>query len=170
MKECIECGNNLTGNQTKFCSKRCRDRNYDKRHKNHHKVCPECGVEFMGRKDQVYCSNSCSAAYGNRLYTGEKAKNWKGGRIIRKDGYVMIYTPDSPVAHKDGYAYEHRLVANEKYPFTLPSSFPAHHLNGDRSDNRPENIQVRGSQGRHLKEYHLKEGSPGFKKSSPQEG
>lgn len=41
-----------------------------------------------------------------------------------------------------GYAYEHRLVAEEKLGRQpRPGEIP-HHLNGDKTDNRPENLEV----------------------------
>lgn len=168
--KCQQCGNQLTGKQTKFCSKECRLKSQNASRRKYDKVCPVCGNEYKAaRQEQIYCCLSCKASYENSQLKGERARNWKGGRIIRPDGYVMVYAPDSPQAHRDGYAYEHRLVADRKYPFTIPSHFPVHHLNGDRGDNRPKNLQTRGSQGRHLREYHMVEGIPGYQRTMPQQ-
>lgn len=60
---------------------------------------------------------------------------------MRKDGYVLVYAPDHPNAHK-GYVYEHRLVMEEKLGRLLESTEIVHHANEDRSDNRPENLTV----------------------------
>lgn len=158
--QCNQCGLELTGRQRKFCSEACRRRSQAEAGRRHDKVCPECGKNYnAARPEQRFCSRSCTASYGNKQYRGENAKNWKGGRSVRKDGYVRVYAPDSPQAHKDGYAYEHRDVADRKFPFTLPSKFAVHHLNGDKSDNRPENLKVNGSNGRHMREYHSWGGS-----------
>jgi len=40
---------------------------------------------------------------------GEKSHNWKGGKRLRRGGYIEIYAPDHPHA-KDRYVREHRLV------------------------------------------------------------
>jgi len=73
----------------------------------------------------------------------EKNPNWKGGRTITPHGYVLINVGiDHPSAHVNGYAYEHRLVAEKKLGRRLKLGEIAHHKNGDKQDNRPENIEV----------------------------
>lgn len=61
--------------------------------------------------------------------------------ITRKDGYRLIWAPDHPDAHS-GRVYEHRLVAEQKIGRRLTRHDIVHHLNEDRSDNRPENLEV----------------------------
>lgn len=65
------------------------------------------------------------------------------GRVIRPDGYVDIWLGrDHPLADGDGYVYEHRLVAEKMIGRPLTFYDNVHHLNGNRSDNRPENLFV----------------------------
>ena len=73
---------------------------------------------------------------------GSKHPNWKGGRHT-KDGYVYIHKPTHPNAHKSGYIMEHRIVMEEKLGRYLCSTESVHHRNGVKSDNRPENLELR---------------------------
>jgi len=71
----------------------------------------------------------------------ERASQWKGGRRVSTQGYVMIYAPDHPRATSNGYVFEHVLVA-ERHHGAVPPTAVVHHRNGCRTDNRPENLQV----------------------------
>ncbi len=66
---------------------------------------------------------------------GEENNNWRGGRYVSRGGYCLIYQPD-----KQGYTPEHRLVWEEANGRRLPDGWVVHHLNGVRTDNRPENL------------------------------
>jgi hypothetical protein len=47
-----------------------------------------------------------------------------------------------PEANTWGYAYEHRIVVEQKINRRLLPSEIVHHKNGKRWDNRPENLEV----------------------------
>lgn len=76
----------------------------------------------------------------------------------RRDGYVMQpLENDDPLismANGRGYAPLHRLVLARSLGRPLSESETVHHINGDRSDNRLENLQLR--QGRHGKHAHYR--------------
>lgn len=75
--------------------------------------------------------------------TGEKNGMWRGGRSIASSGYVLIRVDkDHHLADVRGYAYEHRLVAEEKLGRRLEPGEIPHHVNGDKTDNRPENLEI----------------------------
>lgn len=62
-------------------------------------------------------------------------------RRQRADGYIDLWRPGHPIARRDGYVFEHRLVVYEAGLLT-DSLAQVHHRNHDRQDNRLENLEV----------------------------
>lgn len=77
----------------------------------------------------------------DRQQTGENNAAWKGGRYV-DSGYVLVYRPDHPNAKSTGYIREHRYVMSEHLGRPLESDENVHHINGDKTDNRLENLEL----------------------------
>ena len=69
---------------------------------------------------------------------GEKNRNWKGGLWKTKLGYLMRSCPDHPNKRN----YEHRLVIEGEIGRYLSPDEIVHHINGNKTDNHPQNLQV----------------------------
>jgi hypothetical protein len=65
---------------------------------------------------------------------------WKGGEFTDAVGYRRVYRPETHRANK--YIYEHQAVMEDHLGRSLSPSEIVHHINGDRLDNRIENLLV----------------------------
>lgn len=138
------------------------------------KNCIICQKEFIAKgvrrkKTAKYCSWKCMSLDYRKRLKGKRNSNWKGGKTIRTDGYIYIYSPNHPFAHRKRYVMEHRLVMEKwlrkndpknealieinggKY---LRPKYLVHHINHDRKDNKRENLMLM-SKGSH-QSYHQK--------------
>jgi HNH endonuclease len=77
-----------------------------------------------------------------RSETGSRNRAWKGGRITDDNGYVQIYLPGHHRAKKTGYVREHLVVMEKALGRQLLADETVHHKNGNRSDNRPANLEL----------------------------
>lgn len=68
-----------------------------------------------------------------------------GKRVKTEAGYIMVRCPDHPNANKGkngAYAFEHRLVMAKHLGRAIKADEIIHHVNGDKSDNRIENLEL----------------------------
>ena len=84
----------------------------------------------------------------------EQNSNWKGGRHTMTNGYIALLQPHHPRASARGYVYEHILVAEKHLERFLDKGEVVHHINGNKTDNRPKNLYVFENNSEHLKNHH----------------
>ena len=73
--------------------------------------------------------------------------------IVWFAGYAYLYMPNHPNAWKmKGYVKRSRLVMSEKLGRPLTDTEVVHHLNGEKSYDRPENLIIT-NQSTHMSEY-----------------
>lgn len=100
-----------------------------------------CGVTFEAVRKFLVKFNIPRREKGNPF---ERGNAWKGGKVIKPNGYVKIWNG------KD-YDYEHRIVAERMLGRPLREDEIVHHINRDKGDNSPLNLQVIPSQADHAR-------------------
>lgn len=106
----------------------------------------DCGNEkiILGHSLRNGKTKSCGC-YRKETATIQANKNSAAkflGRKINSCGYVAVFMPEHPNANCTGHVLEHRLVATEILGRPLEKCEVVHHMNGDRRDNRKENLKV----------------------------
>jgi len=94
-----------------------------------YRICLTCKRKYRVRKKkQKYCSPTCV--------------NKGPGRMVNSSGYWMVLRRGHPMARKSGYVLEHRLMMAESIGRMLTKEEVVDHINGDRTDNRIENLRI----------------------------
>jgi hypothetical protein len=97
----------------------------------------DCGsLKVISAYSVRYGSVVSCGCYNKEKSSGDNNHNWKGGRILRPDGYVMIKVPSG------SYKPEHRKIMEDFLGRELLDDENVHHKNGLRDDNRIENLEL----------------------------
>ncbi len=144
---CETCGATFQASRSdaRFCRK-CRDernsRSFESRHRG---ACPDCGAVIVRR---VGFCRKCASKYRTSNQKGLGNGNWKGGRTVDANGYVLLRTASPTKRHP--YELEHRVLWERAYG-PLPKWHIIHHLNGVKADNRLENLAAMSRADHHTK-------------------
>lgn len=77
------------------------------------------------------------------VFDGANNPAWRGGRYVREDGYVIVWTPE-------GYKLEHRVIMEQELGRPLDDAEIVHHIDRNPSNNDPSNLEVIENQTDHV--------------------
>lgn len=95
--------------------------------------------------------------FGKRQHLSPR---WKGGRKIRKDGYILVVAPPGHPYPSDtsasgtAYILEHRLVMEQYLGRYLLPTEVVHHRDENPTNNDMSNLELFASQADHIREAH----------------
>lgn len=146
----------------KFCSQKCngvyRTKNKKGITNNYSGVCEQCGKKFETyrspsnfTKNPRFCSLKCTG----KAQSGENNPAYTGGRYINADGYVVIFMPNHPNSGVRKTVFEHRLSMECKIGRYLTKEECVHHIDGNKSNNDPNNLMLFKNNSEHIK-FHAK--------------
>lgn len=120
----------------------------------------------LRRAGVVLRGRACMTERAKDKQRGPKHHSWKGGRYKHRSGYYYALARGHPLS-KDGYIYEHRLVMEKHLQDNHPDhpaiadgflsrKWVVHHMNGQKDDNRIENLELM-ERGKHHSWLHFQD-------------
>jgi hypothetical protein len=107
-----------------------------------------------GRKHAPESLAKMRASKATTTLRGPESPVWKGGRFKSRGYWMVSLTTLLPedvalaapmVAKGRAYLPEHRLVMARMLTRPLVADEVVHHINGVKTDNRPENLEIHGA-------------------------
>jgi hypothetical protein len=121
---------NVKGNPSKFCKCGCGK---------------EVPIAKDNRPERGYYKGqrvNYLQGHGTSGKRGALASRWAGGKHVSTSGYIYLHRPEHPNCTQYGYVLEHRLAMEKKLGRYLEPWEKVHHINGDQTDNRIENLVI----------------------------
>ena len=118
--------------------------------------CEVCEKELQVRVAKLerglfkYCSDECRIVGLNKFQERETRRGSEK-RYFEEKGYVRVIDWSTG---KRRFIMEHRLVMERMIGRQLRPEERVHHINGDRADNRPENLRLYASHAEHMRVEH----------------
>lgn len=75
-------------------------------------------------------------------HQAENNPNWKGGNRIQGGGYRKVWCKGHHRADANNLVYEHILIMEKHLGRQIMMPEVIHHINGNKQDNRLENLQL----------------------------
>lgn len=125
-------------NKRQPTSRRCKRHAVSRNHK-------ACSFDGCDRRavGLGYCNGHYAQHYqGKPLTPLRKRRPYGQNWTVNHHGYIIVKDPEHPAAKKNGYVLQHRLVMEKELGRYLEPHETVHHKNGDRKDNRPENLEL----------------------------
>lgn len=118
--------------------------------------CARCGKEFERwpheAKGKTWCSQSCHL---KDLNAERNPTRWKDeNRSHESHRAKRVNTGAGKTYRKHFGKHEHRVIAEQILGRPLAPGEVVHHRNGDKRDNRPENLEIYSTQAEHMTEGH----------------
>lgn len=103
-------------------------------------ICKQCGKKTsqLIHGTSLFCNQKCYFKWKSKNPNKRAYKD-----KILNSGYYYLYKPEHPNAIKSKrYIAEHRYILEQKLGRFLEKNEVAHHINENKLDNRPENLEV----------------------------
>lgn len=114
-----------------------------------------CGCGEPVRKNNSRKWNKYLVGHRTKIarMKSENHPSWTGGRVVSSNGYAYVKNWDHPHCDKQGYVKEDRIVMEKHLGRHLETEEVVHHKNGNKLDNRLENLQLFQSNSEHIKHH-----------------